>query len=289
MKQDQDILGIIRNRMPKLTRNQKRLAEVVLKEQNVLAFSTVTELSEHTGISSATIVRFAKSLGFEGYNGLQREMRRTMRADLRGPDRFRRARKPDPGSESPLSPTIKQELENISALQDYHDPQTLEAAVRTISDASQVMILGSRSSASLANHVWFALNKAGLPVERVLTIDTYAYERVHSLNEGGCVIIIGFPRYLNELGDILEFATEAGKRTVVLTDSPFSPFHGDITLFAPVESSSFIAFHSAPLILISTLVSEIANDRPERTLNALAHFEELSERQDLFKPARPKE
>lgn len=289
MKQNQDILGIIRNRMPELTRNQRRLAETALKEQKVFALSTVTELSEYTGISPATIVRFAKSLGFGGYNGLQREMRRTMRADLPGPDRFRRARKPEPSSASPLSPTIEQELENIAALQDYHDQQTFEAAVRTISDASRIMVLGSRSSTSLANHFWFALSKAGLPAERVLTIDTNAYERVQSLDETGCAIIIGFPRYLKVLGDIIDFAAETGKRTVVITDSPFSPFRGDTTLFAPVESSSFIAFHSAPLILISTLMSEIANDRPERTLNALDCFEGLAERQDLFKPARQEE
>jgi DNA-binding MurR/RpiR family transcriptional regulator len=289
VEQGQDILAVIRDRLPALPRNQKRVAEYVLKNQQSIAFSTVTELAEQTGISPATIVRFAKSLGFEGYNGLQREMRRTMRAELRGPERFRRARKPDRQSESALSPAIEQELGNIAALQDYHDPQTLATAVRAVSDASRIAVLGSRSTASLANHFWFALNKAGLPAERVLTIDTHAYELVRRLDDAGCVVLIGFPRYLNELGDILEFATEVHKRTVVITDSPFSPFKGDVTLYAPVESSSFIAFHSAPFILISTLMSEIAADRPERTLDALDRFEELAERQELFRPARPGE
>jgi DNA-binding MurR/RpiR family transcriptional regulator len=122
-----------------------------------------------------------------------------------------------------------------------------------------------------------------LPAERLLTVDAHAYERVHTLDETGCAIVIGFPRYLNELGDLIQFSANSGKQTIVITDSPFSPFHGDITLFAPVESSSFIAFHSAPLILISTLMAEIANDCPERTLKALDHFEELAEGQDLFK------
>jgi len=75
----------------------------------------------------------------------------------------------------------------------------------------------------------------------------------------------------------------------VITDSPFSPFRGDVTLYAPVVSSSFVAFHSAPLILIATLMSEIAADRPERTLDALDRFEKLAERQDLFKPADQRE
>jgi len=284
-----DILALIRGRLPQMTRNQTKLAEFVLKEQQAVVFSTVSELAEQTGISPATIVRFAQSLCFEGFNGLQREVRWALRAELRGPERFREARKPMRRSESALGPAIKQELENIAALQDYHDPKTLEDAVRMLSDASQLLVIGSRSTASLANHFWFALNKAGLAAERALTVDTFAYEQVHRLDDAGCVVLIGFPRYLAELARIAKYASDAGKRLVVITDSPFSPFRGDVTLYAPVVSSSFVAFHSAPLILIATLMSEIAADRTERTLDALDRFEKLAERHDLFKPADQRE
>ncbi len=281
-----DIFALIRSRIPDLTRNQQRLAEFALKEQQAVAFSTVTELAEQTAISPATIVRFAKSLGFEGYNGLQREVRRSLRAELRGPDRFRHARKPDPRHESLLTPAIEREQDNIAALQDYHDPEAMAAAVQAISGAARVVVIGSRSTASLANHFWFALNKLGLNADRALSVDTHAYEMVHRLDDRGCVVLIGFPRYLSELGEIAAFATGNGKRLVVITDSPFSPFKGDLTLYAPVESSSFVAFHCAPLILMATLLSEIAAAEPERTLRALDHFEDLAQRHHLFNKTR---
>ncbi len=283
MTQQQDVFDLMRSRLPGLTRNQKRLVEFALQDRQSMAVSTVTELAEQTGVSPATIVRFAKELGFAGYNGLQRELRRGLRAELRGPDRFRRAHKADAATESVLSPAIRQEMENIAALQDHHDPATLAAAVRMVSDASRVVVIGSRSSASLANHMWFALTKAGLPADRSLSVDSHTYEQVDRLDPTGCAVVIGFPRYLAELGAVMAFAARTGKRLLVITDSPFSPFRGDVTLFAPVESSSFIAFHSAPLILIATLMSEIAADRPERTLMALQRFEELVERQGLFR------
>lgn len=285
MTEGLDVFALIRERLPRLTPNQRELAGHVLAQRQTVAFSTVTELSEQTGVSPATIVRFAKSLGFDGYNGLQREIRRTMRVDLRGPDRFRSARRPACEQESALSPALTQELENLAALQDQHDPAAMERAVRAISDASRVVVIGSRSTASLANHVWFALGKAGVFAERVLTVDTHAFEMVSRLDDDGCVILIGFPRYLAELGRIADFARASGKRLAVLTDSPFSPFKGDVTLYAPVVSSSFVAFHCAPLVLIATLLAEIAADRPERTLAALDHFEALAEQQDLFMQA----
>lgn len=285
----QDILKLIRDRIPQLTRNQRQLAEFVLKEQQGVAFATVSELAEQTGISPATIVRFAKSLGFDGYIGLQREVRRALRAELRGPERFRAALQPRRDSESALSPVIGQELENIAALQDYHDPATLDAAVRSLSDASRILVIGCRSTASLANHFWFALSKAGLEAERVLSIDTDTYERMERLDDSGCIVVIGFPRYLAELNGVLRHARDAGRRLIVITDSPFSPFRGDVTLFAPVVSSSFVAFHSAPLILIATLMAEIAADRPERTLKALDRFEALADRRGLFQPPDQRE
>lgn len=289
MTKQQDIFDLIRSRLPDLTRNQKRLAEFALKDRQNFAVATVSELAEQVGVSPATIVRFAKELGFAGYNGLQRELRRSLRAELRGPDRFRVARKPDADSESALGPAIRQEMDNIAALQDYYDPAMLAAAVRMVSDASRVVVIGSRSTASLANHLWFALGKAGLPVERVLSGDSHAYEQIDRLSDTGCAVVIGFPRYLSELGAVVDFAARAGKRLLVITDSPFSPFRGDVTLYAPVESSSFVAFHSAPLILIATLMAEIAAYRPERTLLALQRFEELAERQGLFITSQARE
>lgn len=288
MKQ-QDVFELIRSRIPELTRNQKRLAEVALRDRHNFAVATVSELAAQTGISPATIVRFAKELGFAGHNGLQRELRRSLRAELGGPDRFRVARKPDSEDESALSPAIRQELDNIAALQDHHDPADLAAAVRMVSDASRVVVIGSRSTASLANHLWFALGKAGLAAERALNADFHAYEQLERLDETGCAVVIGFPRYLVELGGVIDFVTRAGKRLLVITDSPFSPFRGDVTLYAPVESSSFVAFHSAPLILIATLMSEIAADKPERTLLALQRFEELAEQQGLLKTSQTRE
>lgn len=289
MTEQRDIFELMRSRLPDLTRNQKKLVEFALEDRQNFAVATVSELAGQTGVSPATIVRFAKELGFAGYNGLQRELRRSLRAELRGPDRFRVARKPDADSESALSPAIRQEMENIAALQDHLDPAALAAAVRLVSDASRLVVIGSRSTASLANHLWFALGKAGLSAKRVLSVDSHAYDHIDRLEDNGCVVVIGFPRYLAELGAVIGFAARSGKRLLVITDSPFSPFRGDITLFAPVESSSFVAFHSAPLILIATLMSEIAADKPERTLLALQRFEELAERQGLFRTSQIRE
>ena len=95
-------------------------------------------------------------------------------------------------------------------------------------------------------------------------------------------LFIGFPRYLRELVDLLNFFKKRGLRTITLTDSPFSPLQGEINLYTPAESSLFVAFHCAPLILINAILNELSLMEKDKTLNALNRFEALAEAKGYF-------
>src|SRR6478752_4848713 len=70
------------------SKNQRVLARYVLANYQSVAFATVAQLATQSGVSEATIVRFAQALDFPGYPGLQKEIRRLVRAELRGVERF---------------------------------------------------------------------------------------------------------------------------------------------------------------------------------------------------------
>jgi DNA-binding MurR/RpiR family transcriptional regulator len=96
--------------------------------------------------------------------------------------------------------------------------------------------------------------------------------------------MIGFPRYLKDQVALLEFVKGRKLSTLTITDSAFSPLKGDVSLFAPAESASFVAFHSAPLILMNALLHELSVTDKERTLEALNRFEAIAESQKYFQP-----
>ena len=50
---------------------EKRIADNVLENSQELAELTVNELAERCRCGSATVVRFARRLGFSGYQGLK--------------------------------------------------------------------------------------------------------------------------------------------------------------------------------------------------------------------------
>ncbi len=267
------------------SKNHRVLAKHILDHYQSVAFSTVKQLSQQAGVSEATIVRFAKALDFSGYPGLQQEIRRMVRADLKGTERFALTaqRRPAVAEDAgPLDTIIDKELENINGLRETLDRKALARAVKLLHGASAVAIVGTRSSAPLAHHLWFGLDKIGIPAARFLSVTPETYGHLDRLDRKACIVIIGFPRYLRELVDCLRFARKRSLKTLTLTDSPFSPLAGDVSLRTPAESASTFAAHCAPLILINGLLHALSLLDPPRTLAALNRFEALAEQQAYF-------
>lgn len=283
MSQQTLLFSQLKDQTARLSRNQRVLAKYMLDHYQTVAFSTVKQLASESGVSEATIVRFAKALNFKGYPELQKEIRRLVRADLKGTERFKLTYAVNESEKKgPLCAIIAREIENISVLQDRLDQKVFRQAAVTLRQASEILIVGTRSTASLAHHLWFGLNKIEIKATRVLAITTETYEQLARMNRGACLAVIGFPRYLRELVDLVQFAKSREIRTLTITDSPFSALQGHITLCVPAESATFVAAHCAPLILINGLLHEVSVLEKTRTLNALNRFEALAGARSYF-------
>jgi DNA-binding MurR/RpiR family transcriptional regulator len=272
----------LENKVQGFSRSQKVLGRFILRDYQRIAFMTIRQFAKSSGISEATIIRFVTALGFKGYPSFQKEIRRIVRAELKGPDRFKSTGDPQRKDQSLLLNIMDKEIENISHLQETVDEENLSNAVRTIDTASEILIAGTRSTASLAYHFRFGLTKLGKRVVRVTAITTETYDLINRLDRHALVIVIGFPRYLRELVDLLNFSKEKRLKTLTITDSPFSPLIGDISLFSEAESTSFMAFHGAPMVLINTLIIALSLLNNENTLKELNRFEKIAGARNYF-------
>ena len=65
------VLLRVRARLPEFTGALQRVAEQVLTDPAGAARATIVELAERSGTSPATVTRFCRALGFEGYADLR--------------------------------------------------------------------------------------------------------------------------------------------------------------------------------------------------------------------------
>jgi DNA-binding MurR/RpiR family transcriptional regulator len=283
MAQEPVLFSQLKDRSKQLSKNQRVLAKHIVENYQAVAFSNLRQLSSEAGVSEATIVRFAKVMDFKGYPELQKEIRRIVRADMKGGERFRLTYAGrQTGRKGPLSAIIEREIDNISSLQATLDQKAFRQAALALRAASEILVIGTRSTAPLAHHLWFGLDKIRLKATRFVAITTETYDHRARLDARAQVVVIGFPRYLRELREVLEFSKRARVKTLVITDSPFAALHGDINLHAPAESAAFVASHCAPLILINGLLHAVSLLDKARTLDALNRFEVLADNRSYF-------
>lgn len=278
-------MRLLEARAAELSPSQRRIARHVQANYQTVAFSTVADVARAAHVSEATVVRFATALGFSGYPALQAEVRRMVRADLKGTDRFRLSEHERPAGAGSLERLAVAELENLRQLREAGNGAALQEAARALRAARRVLVIGARGAAPLAFHLWFALDKLGLDAARSLSADSEALDRIGRMDGRDVVVAIGFPRYLRATVSQLDLAGSRGVRRIVVTDSPFSPFKGEVSLCTPAVSASFVAFHAAPLVLLNALIEEVAASDREATLAALAAFEAVAEAQSYFVPS----
>ncbi|MFC6177291.1 MurR/RpiR family transcriptional regulator [Companilactobacillus huachuanensis] len=76
------ILLTIRSKIENASKAEKILGEYILQNVQMIPGMSVAELSKQSGVSQATIVRFAQNLGVDGFKGLKVELARCSMDDV---------------------------------------------------------------------------------------------------------------------------------------------------------------------------------------------------------------
>ena len=88
-----DISQRIRNAYPKFSKGHKKIANVILNNYDKAAYMTASRLGNLAGVSESTVVRFANTLGFEGYSEFQQAVQELVRTKLTPNQRINQGRK----------------------------------------------------------------------------------------------------------------------------------------------------------------------------------------------------
>ncbi len=250
----------------RLTPAERRIAEAVLADPTLLAFGTVSELASHVGTSRPTIVRFATKLGFEGYSGLQKQVRAAMSQQLSRPSQ--RIRHPEGSLESSLAALEAMIPSVIEALADGK----LEALTVPIVRADHVWIISGETSRAGA----YTLH-SGLTIVRpdVHLVDEHSSARdLSGAAEGDAAVVFDFARYRRHSITAARMLAQCAVDIVAITDGPLSPLATltdtwcalTVPAVGPFDSS-VPAVAVAELLVASVAVHlrDKARDRIDRT------------------------
>ena len=134
-----------------LTYSQRKVANYVQEKYEDVAFETLEKLAAKAGVSTTTVIRFSRALGYSGYSEMQEDIKKEIQTKGSLPDRLERAAAVS--DNDLLSDTFTTDINNLNQTFAGLQPDELEAAIRLISGAKNIYVLGMRSSFSLAHYM----------------------------------------------------------------------------------------------------------------------------------------
>lgn len=276
MIEQYDILSRISERYAKMSKSHKVIANYVSEHYDQAVFMTAAKLGETLGISESTVVRFAMSIGYDGYPQLQKALEDCVKGKLSSVQRMDAKYGKSSQSEI-LTSVMNADMEKLQHTIDNLDAAAFESAVTTILEAENVYVMGLRSNEPLAGFLQFYLNMIRGNVMLLNTTSvSETFEQMIHINERDCFIGISFPRYSMRTLKAMEFANDRNAKVIALTDSIHSPMnlYSSCNLLARSDMVSIVDSLVAPLSVINALVVAMCLKRPQEVKRNLEMLEE---------------
>ncbi|HTF07673.1 MAG TPA: MurR/RpiR family transcriptional regulator [Asanoa sp.] len=210
--------------LPALSPAEQRVARLVLADPAAAARRTITDLATAAETSEATVIRFCRSVGLEGYP----QLRIRLAAEA--------ARRVEPldarvvGGDIPPGADLTQIIATIAfndarAVEDTAqqlDPEVCEAVVEALNAASRIEIYGAGASGFVASDFQQKLHRIGRTAYYWPDVHT-ALTSAALLGKGDVAMGISHTGTTADVLDVLDVARSRGAITVALTNFPRSP------------------------------------------------------------------
>lgn len=279
-----EVIKNIQRLLPSMSKSHKKISQYILENYEKAAYMTASKLGETVGVSESTVVRYAVSLGYDGYPELQDELEEYLRTNLNSVQRMELS-SVRVNNADVLSQVLAADIENISITRNEINQADFEKAVDLILGAGKIYILGLRSAAALSGFLGFYFR---LVFDNVHIIsansESEIFEEMLRVSEKDVVIGISFPRYSLRVIKALQFANERKVKIVSITDSAASPLarFGTVSLFARSNMASFADSLVAPLSVINALIMAVSLRNQTQLSKTFSELEHLWEEYDVY-------
>ncbi len=279
-----NLYSLLTDKKETLTPAQERALRYIFENIEEAVFSTATTLAKRAGVSEATLVRLAQTLGFDGYPRLRDALRQRYQDRFSTVHRLEETSEHIGGQAEILQRVIQQDIENLSkTLQDI-SPEIFSQVVEDLLSAKRIFIAGFRGSYAPA--VLFSLYLRFLKKEVWLLTNTYGemWDVLYELNEHDLLFAISFPRYTTLTVEVVKYVRSRGVKVIALTDSILSPLGRRADLVVPVRCSldSYIESFTAAISIFNAILTAMSLKNPKKVLSTLKLRESLWSEQKIY-------
>ncbi len=284
--QDLTVAERIRDRFEELTRAERQLTSVVLENYPVSGLGSITAIAEASGVSTATVARLARKLGFVGFPELQAALRSELEATISSPiakhDRWME-KAPDTHILNRFADAV---MENMRQTLRHLNPDTFNAVIALLADRQHALhVVGGRITRSLADyfftHMQVIRNRVTLIAPNANAWPHY----VLNMAKGDVLVAFDIRRYERDILRLAEMATTKGVTLVLFTDQWGSPAakHATHSFHSRIEAPSAWDSSVVTLFIVEAVIAAVQTATWKETKERMTALEELFDQTKLFR------
>jgi DNA-binding MurR/RpiR family transcriptional regulator len=276
-----DFGQIISEKYKDLTKSEKQIADYLRTNQEESAFLSVGELASRLSLSEATLVRFARSLGFDSYPAMREVLQDNFRRRVTHSARIRSRLSELREAGDIFERLVASEIDYMTQSLESVNRAALHQAVELIKSRPRIFIFGVGPSVSLVDQIRIRLERFGRQIIPLTTAGREFLEPLLSLTENDLLFAIGFFNVPPALQLVLDYAREIGCPIIFLTDTLDSIIgdKADVVLAARRGPVSGFHSHVVPMTIINAILLALASEQS----GVMEHLDKLDELRERLK------
>lgn len=271
---------LVTDRFNQLTKSEKRIANFLRKNLNEAAFLAASEIADRLDISEATVVRFARSLGFDSYPALRASIQVSLRQRVTHSSRIR-TRLDDMRSSSDIFERLTaSEIDYLGQALDTVNREQMDRAVELMSGHQRFYVFGTGPSVSLVDLLEVRLKRFGKDVFSLRSSGRELLEPLLTLGPNDLLIVFCFFSINPSLRLVLEYANEIHCPVIMITDTLDTIIGDKADVVLAAERGPVSEFHSlvVPMTIINALLLSLANQKQAQIMPVLDRLDLLREK-----------
>lgn len=251
-----------------LTKTQKTIARFILDNFADACFMTSTDIASNLGVSESSVIRFSRSLGFQGFTDFQKALRKDYQDEVFSissavtvpAQRMAKRAKLENNAEY-INRHFKNAAKNLETVFSANSMNSFEEAARVMIESKRKYILATRGNACLGDYFLLYLKHMVPNVETASSSAISPIDHICHISREDCLIIFSFPRYSSVDRLTAQMAQEAGAKIIVVTDKPGSLLasYATVLLTVSVDTNTFFNSMIGPQFVAEALLDTVSH------------------------------
>lgn len=276
----------IQDELDDLTRSERQLASVLLQDYPMAGLQSITKLAAAAQVSTPTVIRMARKLGFDGFPDLQLALREEVAAQIKKPISKRDAWVVDDEAEHSVTRFAQAVWANMRHTLERLDKDMFDAVAQLLADTERhLYVVGGRITRSNADYLFNHMQIIRPNVTMLGNSANVWPQYLLDMDDASVLVIFDIRRYEAHLEKLAQVASQRGAKVVLFTDQWGSPIGktADFTFHALVEAPSSWDSTIALQLISESLIAEVQGARWEESKERIEELERYFSSTRIFR------